>query len=170
MQFNCEVAAKVLQLNLAEESRYLYLNTPHTKTSIKDLLIYERINNKYDGYDTVHLHEQIAITLDLFLRLEHVVFFKVDTDIDLRVLERLQIPIKNIFFLNCTITKEMFLNYENYVRHRSLNFTIHNCDIRNLNELDFNRTFRIISKNKKNINNNYLVYGWNNTTNDEIIK
>ncbi|CAG8812349.1 2354_t:CDS:1, partial [Racocetra persica] len=46
MQFNCEVAAKVLQLNLAKKTRFLYLNTLHTRKSIKNLLIYEKKHTK----------------------------------------------------------------------------------------------------------------------------
>ncbi|CAG8834908.1 24102_t:CDS:2, partial [Gigaspora margarita] len=128
MQFNCEVAAKVLQLNLAAEIQ--------------------------DSYDTVHLHKQIAITLDLYSQLDYVIFFKVDTDIDQRIFERLP-NLKKILLKNCTITKERFLD-----------------------ELNFNRTFRIIRDNNQNIRDNnfntlsshdYLVYGWNNLTNDKII-
>ncbi|CAG8800681.1 26302_t:CDS:1 [Dentiscutata erythropus] len=167
MQFNCEVAAKVLQLNLAAESRYLYLNTPHTNRTIKNLLIYKRIDNGEDSYDTVHLHKQIAITLDLYLKLDYVVFFKVYTDIDQRIFERLR-NLKNILLKNCTITKKRFLEYEKYVKsHRNLSFTIHECVIRNHSELNFNRTFRIIRDTLSS--HDYLVYGWNNLTNDEII-
>ncbi|CAG8479593.1 6558_t:CDS:10 [Gigaspora margarita] len=94
MQFNCVVAAKVLQLNLAAETQ-----------------------NEEDSYDTAHLHKQIAITLDLYSQLDHVVFFKVNTDINQRIFEKLP-NFKKIFLKNCTITKERFQEYENYVvRH-----------------------------------------------------
>ncbi|CAG8631634.1 24461_t:CDS:1 [Gigaspora margarita] len=93
---NCIVATKVLELNLAKEDHFLYLNKPYTNRLIKDLLIYERVENDEKSYDTVHLHKQIAETLDLYLQLDHVIFFKVNTDIDQKIFKKLSNLKKNI--------------------------------------------------------------------------
>ncbi|CAG8839256.1 11017_t:CDS:2, partial [Gigaspora margarita] len=136
-------ATEVLKLNLAEESQFLYLNN-HANRSIKKLLIYERVENNEESYDTVN------------------------TDIDQKIFEKLP-KLKRIFLKNCTITEKRFQGYEKYMKkHKNLSFTIHQCVIKNVNELNFNSTFRIIHDKNQNICNNnynrlashdYLVYG-----------